>query len=366
MPIRVVLIGVHPADLRQQLGALPASLELQILGSFPDQSGARAALASLTPDIAIIASALVDGSGFTFVGSLPEASRPHAIVFLSSREEDAIRAFELEATDVVPVPIASARLADAMTRARHRALRIALLRTADELHRLIGATASSPAGVAPLGAPMRAPSAINTDTQSPRSDGEIQWSLAAVEGQDSWRPDGSGGSGGASLALTSVGGERSNGSFSVNGAKWRQAIAFPVQRAGKRRAREDGGAEGVLDLTRTMEQTGSPLEDGRPLRVLIREARRTLFIPLADVDWFEADGNYILVHAADRRYRTRGTITAIETGLDPRQFARIHRRMVVNMDRVREMSPLPGGDRLLLLGGGTTLRLSRTYRARVR
>jgi len=89
-------------------------------------------------------------------------------------------------------------------------------------------------------------------------------------------------------------------------------------------------------------------------------------VPLAEVDWFEADGNYIRVHAAGEQYRTRGTISAIETALDPRQFVRIHRRVVVNMDRVREMTPLPGGDGLLLLGDGSTLRLSRTYRARVR
>ena len=152
----------------------------------------------------------------------------------------------------------------------------------------------------------------------------------------------------------------------MSGARWRNAIAVPVQAAAATRARTGGAAEGVLDLTQTPEQVGSAVQDGRPLRVLVREGRRTRFIPLADVDWFEADGNYILVHAADQRYRTRGTITAIESGLDPRQFVRIHRRMVVNMDRVREMSPLPGGDGLLVLGGGTTLRLSRTYRARVR
>lgn len=363
MPIRVVLIGDHPADLRQQLVALPASLDLQIAGSFPDQTAARAALSSLAPDVAIIASTLTDGSGFEFVGSLPESSRPHAIVFLSAREEDAVRAFELQATDFVPVPIASARLDEAMTRARHQALQIALLRTAEELQRLIGATASSRASVGQLGAPAFAANAGATDGARGGDGGS--WSATSGEGEDGWRPDG--GDGAASARpMAAAGSERSRGSFAMNGARWRNAIAVPVQPAGAARARTGGAAEGVLDLTQTSEQTGSTVQDGRPLRVLVREGRRTRFIPLADVDWFEADGNYILVHAADQRYRTRGTITAIESGLDPRQFVRIHRRMVVNMDRVREMSPLPGGDGLLVLGGGTTLRLSRTYRARVR
>jgi two-component system LytT family response regulator len=124
------------------------------------------------------------------------------------------------------------------------------------------------------------------------------------------------------------------------------------------------GEEGVLDLSQ--EDGGRGDSEGRPLRVLVREGRRTRFVPLVDVDWFEADGNYIRVHAGGEKYRTRGTITAIEAALDPRQFVRIHRRVVVNMDRVREMSPLPGGDGLLVLGDGSTLRLSRTYRSRVR
>lgn len=369
MPIRVVLIGDHPADLRQQLAALPASLDLQIAGSFPDQLAARVALSALAPDVAIIASTLTDGSAFEFVGSLPETSRPHAIVFLSSREEDAVRAFELQATDFVPVPIAPARLDEAMTRARHQALQIALLRTAEELQRLIGATASSRASVGQLASPALGSNSGNLDATSSRAGNNGSWSGTASAGEDAWRPDSRGdvrSSAQAHAAQAAVGAERSRGSFAMSGARWRSAIAVPVQVTGVVRGRSGSASEGVLDLTQPPEQAGTAVQDGRPLRVLIREGRRTRFIPLADVDWFEADGNYILVHAANERYRTRGTITAIESGLDPRQFVRIHRRMVVNMDRVREMSPLPGGDGLLVLGGGTTLRLSRTYRARVR
>jgi two-component system LytT family response regulator len=74
------------------------------------------------------------------------------------------------------------------------------------------------------------------------------------------------------------------------------------------------GDEAVLDLTQ--EDGGLSTSAARPLRVLVREGRRTRFVPLADVDWFEADGNYIRVHTAGERFRTRGTITAIEAALD--------------------------------------------------
>ena len=143
----------------------------------------------------------------------------------------------------------------------------------------------------------------------------------------------------------------------------------PASRSAPVRALGGGEAapEAVLDLAQEDGGRAAPGNgDSPPLRVLVREGRRTRFVPLSEVDWFEADGNYIVVHATGASYRTRGTITAIESALDPRQFVRIHRRMVVNMDRVREMTPLPGGDGLLLLGDGVTLRLSRTYRSRVR
>ena len=366
MPLRVVLIGDHPADLRQQLVALPASLDLHIAGSYPDRSAARAALSSPTPDVAIIAATLTDGSGFEFVESLPEGSRPHAIVFLSAREADAVRAFELQATDLVSIPIAASRLHEAMTRARHQALQVALLRTAEELQRLIGATASSRASVGQLGSSALGPKSGNHDATLSPGRNVDPWTMAAMEGGDVWQPAGGGDVRSPTHALATIGPERTRGSFSMNAARWRKPVDVPVQPASAMRNRTVGAGEGVLDLTHTWQQSGTALYDDGPVRVLVREGRRTRFIPLADVDWFEADGNYIVVHVADQRYRTRGTITAIEAGLDPRQFVRIHRRMVVNMDRVREMSPLPGGDGLLILGGGTTLRLSRTYRTRVR
>ena len=366
MPLRVVLIGEHPADLRQQLVALPASLDLQIAGSYPDRVAARAALSSLTPDVAIIAARLTDGSGFEFVGSLPVASRPHAIVFLSAREADAVRAFELQATDLVSVPIATARLHEAMTRACHQALQVALLRTAEELQRLIGATASSRASVGQLSSSALGPKFGNHDAIFSPGRSVDPWTVATVEGGEVWHSAVGGDARSPTHALAAVGPERTRGSFSMNAARWRTPVVVPVQPATAMRNRTVGAGAGVLDLTQAWQQSGTALHDDGPVRVLVREGRRTRFISLADVDWFEADGNYIVVHVADQRYRTRGTITAIEAGLDPRQFARIHRRMVVNMDRVREMSPLPGGDGLLILGGGTTLRLSRTYRARVR
>ena len=349
MPLRVVVLGQVPASVPELLAHLTASLDVSVLGYHADSISARAALTPL-PDIALVSAQLADMSGFAFVQSLTASERPTAIVFASAREEDAVQAFELQATDFVPVPVVAVRLRDAMARARQQVLQVALLRTADELQRLIGEANAS--GSLELG---------------------TLFTRAAGSGQASGQASGQlPGPGPAAVLDQENGGDarrrrRANGQSTgtlIPSTPWRAARTTEHSVA---RFTRDEGEEPVLDLTQDDGgRASSGYGDARPLRVLVREGRRTRFVPLSDVDWFEADGNYILVHAAGEKYRTRGTITAIESALDPRQFVRIHRRIVVNMDRVREMSPLPGGDGLLMLGDGSTLRLSRTYRSRVR
>lgn len=343
MALRVVVLGHVPASLPEQLAHLPASLDVSVLGYHADSTSARAAL-STVPDIALVSAELADMSGFAFVRSLAPSERPTAVVFASAREEDAVQAFELQATDFVPVPMASSRLRDALARARQQVLQVALLRTADELQRLIGEANAS--GNTELGALVTRAAANGNGQHIGHGH------AAAVEHENG---------GDARRRRRATG--PSTGTL-IPSTPWRAARGTDHSLA---RFTRDDAEEPVLDLTQDDgARTFAGQSDARPLRVLVREGRRTRFVSLADVDWFEADGNYILVHAAGEKYRTRGTITAIESALDPRQFVRIHRRVVVNMDRVREMSPLPGGDGLLMLGNGSTLRLSRTYRSRVR
>jgi len=341
MPLRVVVLGQVPPALEQQLGELAGSMDLTLIGPVSDLAAAQTALSSPVPDIAVVSTAMSDGSGFSFIRGLPTGQRPVSVIFVGSKEEDAVAAFELQATDFVLWPAPAARVNEALTRARQQVLQLALLRTADELQRLLGEATA--AGGVDLGAVFNGRLAAASLAGASLSNGHAE------------------GNGNGQRRRRTLGGA-STGTL-IATSPWRAA---PRPLDGRiNRVREGASEEAVLDLS--LEDGGrSAAGEGRPLRVLVREGRRTRFVPLADVDWFEADGNYIRVHAGGERYRTRGTITAIEAALDPRQFVRIHRRIVVNMDRVREMSPLPGGDGLLMLGNGSTLRLSRTYRSRVR
>jgi len=85
----------------------------------------------------------------------------------------------------------------------------------------------------------------------------------------------------------------------------------------------------------------------------------------AEIDWIQADGDYVRVYVRGRSYLVRHTIGGMEERLDPAHFQRIHRSAIVNVDRVREIKP--EGDRRysVVLRDGTSLTMSRGYRERL-
>ena len=100
-------------------------------------------------------------------------------------------------------------------------------------------------------------------------------------------------------------------------------------------------------------------------RILVKQDGRMFFVKTADIDWIEADRNYVRLHVGSTAHTIRERISGIEETLDPRLFARIHRSTIVNLNRVREMQQWFSGDYVVILDDGTRLRLSRHYRDRV-
>jgi len=97
-------------------------------------------------------------------------------------------------------------------------------------------------------------------------------------------------------------------------------------------------------------------------RLMVKHDGRVFFVKVADVDWFEASGNYVRVHVGRVSHLIRETMHGVEAQLDPNLFARIHRAVIVNMDRIRELQPWFAGDYIVILRDGRQLKLSRTYR----
>jgi two-component system LytT family response regulator len=97
-------------------------------------------------------------------------------------------------------------------------------------------------------------------------------------------------------------------------------------------------------------------------RVAVKTDGATRVMQIADVDWFETDGNYVRLHVGKSSYLIRSTATRLQEELDPDRFARIHRRYLVNLDRVVGIEPWFGGDAVVLMRDGTKLRLSRNFK----
>jgi two-component system LytT family response regulator len=100
-------------------------------------------------------------------------------------------------------------------------------------------------------------------------------------------------------------------------------------------------------------------------RIAVQSNQRMRLLRVEEIEWIEAAGNYVRVHAARRHYLLRESIGALEGRLDPRRFVRIHRSTIVNIDHIHELVPRAFGDYLVYTRGGEELVLSRRYRSRV-
>jgi two-component system LytT family response regulator len=100
-------------------------------------------------------------------------------------------------------------------------------------------------------------------------------------------------------------------------------------------------------------------------RVEVKTRGGVSFLELSAVDWIETQGNYLALHAGQDVHLIRDTLVKFESRLDPRRFVRIHRRMMVALDRIDAVQPVANGDAMLQLRHGE-LRVSRRYRAALR
>jgi len=101
-------------------------------------------------------------------------------------------------------------------------------------------------------------------------------------------------------------------------------------------------------------------------RIAVKAGHRIKLLPTEQIDYIEAEGNYVRVHVGDESYLLRDSMTAMEEKLDSERFARVHRKHIVNVGRVSELEPLFKGEYVLVLRGGRRVTTGRTYRDRVR
>lgn len=84
------------------------------------------------------------------------------------------------------------------------------------------------------------------------------------------------------------------------------------------------------------------------------------------IEWIDAAGDYMCVHAGTGTHIMRATMKRLEAMLDPQQFLRIHRSTLININAITGAELLEGGDYLLRLTRGNSLKVSRSCKERVR
>jgi two-component system LytT family response regulator len=100
-------------------------------------------------------------------------------------------------------------------------------------------------------------------------------------------------------------------------------------------------------------------------RLVVRDRGRVVLLEYSEIDWIDAEGDYLRLHASGRSYLIRHTMAAMEERLAASTFARIHRSTLVNIDRVREVRASGDRDYQVILRDGSKLRMSRRYRGRL-
>ncbi|HEY8052314.1 MAG TPA: LytTR family transcriptional regulator DNA-binding domain-containing protein [Steroidobacteraceae bacterium] len=149
----------------------------------------------------------------------------------------------------------------------------------------------------------------------------------------------------------------------VNEARFNDSLARA--RSAIAGARDGSIIQRFWEMTRELSASATPGQNPSPAlpdRIPVKSQGRVIIVNVAEIDWVEADGDYVSVHVGAKTWLLRETIAAAEARLALSGFVRIHRSTLVNIYRVRELMPLSKGEFTVVLLDGTELKLSRNHR----
>jgi len=101
-------------------------------------------------------------------------------------------------------------------------------------------------------------------------------------------------------------------------------------------------------------------------RIVVKEGPRVHIIPVERLDYAESQDDYISLHSQGKSYLKEQTIASLEAALDPQRFVRIHRSVIVNLERIAKIEPYGKDSRLVVLSDGSQLPVSRAGYERLR
>ena len=127
------------------------------------------------------------------------------------------------------------------------------------------------------------------------------------------------------------------------------------------RSKPEDDSQRILSLLKTIASPPRYLK-----RLAVRSAGRTTFVDAEDVDWIEAAENYVQLHVGRASHLIHAAMNTIEKSLDPDAFLRIHRSIIVNVKKIKELQPALHGEYTVTLEDGVRLQSGRIYNDKLR
>jgi two-component system LytT family response regulator len=109
-----------------------------------------------------------------------------------------------------------------------------------------------------------------------------------------------------------------------------------------------------------------PRNENEQSNLIVKNSDKISILDKSEIDWVEADGDYICIHIGARTHLIRSTMKSVEIQLSDLNFMRIHRSTIVNLDRIQEILPASKGEAVIVTEFGQRLKVSRSYGASLR
>jgi two-component system, LytTR family, response regulator len=108
-----------------------------------------------------------------------------------------------------------------------------------------------------------------------------------------------------------------------------------------------------------------PASSGAPDGLFVEDAGRWVFVDFSAIDYIEAARNYVVLHVGKRSFLHRATISSLVQSLEPTRYARIHKSVIVNLNKVESIESDFNGAYVIRLAGGASCRSGQSYRSRI-
>ncbi len=145
----------------------------------------------------------------------------------------------------------------------------------------------------------------------------------------------------------------------INPARFERAVRRAIDRLQQSNAREP--ERKLFDFVERWRA-----EQQYATRFVVRSGSKLSFVRVSDVDWIDTADNYVRLHVSGREHLVRDTLKSVESQLHPEMFIRVHRSIIINLDRVETVEPYFHGEYVVTMKDGAKLTTSRSYSERLR